>query len=67
VNARDKNGKTPLHMMGRYSNKETVEFLISGGADINAKDKNGKTPLYYALTEVDNTIVEILKKHGANK
>ena len=42
VNARSKNGETPLHVV---PNPEVAEFLIARGADINAVDVDGNTPL----------------------
>ncbi|EAY01509.1 ankyrin repeat protein, putative [Trichomonas vaginalis G3] len=45
INAKDKDGWTPLHLAAIKNSKETAEILISNGADINAKDKDGLTPL----------------------
>ena len=55
IEARDKNGLTPLH----YSESaEVVNALLNAGADIEARDKNGLTPLYYAeFTEVVNALL----------
>ena len=44
VNAKGKNGWTPLHIAAANDHKEIVELLISEGADVNAKDGiGGKT------------------------
>jgi len=40
--------------------KEIVELLIGGGADVNAKEKYGRTPLDWALGET----ADLLRKHG---
>ena len=52
VNARQKDGYTPLHiaaMSGASSGLvHAIEALVSAGADVNAKAKNGITPLHEA-------------------
>jgi len=45
VNARDKDGLTPLHFAAAYGTSEIIEVLIKAGADIRARDKNGKLPV----------------------
>ncbi|MDQ7826348.1 MAG: ankyrin repeat domain-containing protein [Candidatus Eremiobacteraeota bacterium] len=47
VNAKDNEGKTPLHYAAE-GHGSAVEELIAGGAEVNARDSLGKTPLYYA-------------------
>jgi ankyrin repeat protein len=50
VNAKDKDGKTPLHRVEYKGGKqlELASLLLAKGADVNAKDKDGKTPLHWA-------------------
>ena len=51
VNARDWQGRTPLHHAAEWECKQSVErlqCLISRGADVYAKDNEGKTPLHLA-------------------
>jgi ankyrin repeat protein len=46
VNAKDKNGRTPLHwaaLMGQYG---VAKLLLAHGANANAKDTGGRTPLH---------------------
>jgi len=58
VNAKEKGGETPLHVVvtaaaaaaSMYSRKEIAELLIASGADVNAKGDDGKTPLDWAET-----------------
>jgi ankyrin repeat protein len=45
VDARDHDGKTPLHSALENSNQELAEFLVRNGADIFAEDDDGMTPL----------------------
>ena len=48
VNAKNKEGKTPLHHAADEGHQEVVEMLIANGADVNAKEKDGNTPLSWA-------------------
>ena len=64
VNAKDKDGGTPLHYAAKYGRKETVELLIAKGADLNAKDDDGKTPLDRAILRNDGKTIDLLRKHG---
>ena len=45
-NARDENGRTPLHHVYGGSEGEKVALLLAAGADPNARDENGTTPLH---------------------
>ena len=48
-NARNKNGRTPLHLAAWYSKAPAVvTALLTAGADPAARDKAGKTPWDYA-------------------
>ncbi|WP_265018042.1 ankyrin repeat domain-containing protein [Wolbachia endosymbiont (group A) of Coremacera marginata] len=45
VNAKDKDGKTPLHYASRSDHHlGMVKYLISKGADIDVKDNSSRTP-----------------------
>jgi cytohesin len=49
VNAKDEDGKTPLHWAMHPGMEKTVEQLLKvKGIDVNARDKEGDTPLHYA-------------------
>jgi ankyrin repeat protein len=60
VNARDGEGKTPLHFASQQGQLQAVEWLLKNGADVNAKDNKGVTPL--SLTKIRNRGREIEKR-----
>ena len=68
VNAKDKDGWTPLHPASYEGHVEIVELLIGKGADVNAKVEfgsfQGKTPLDAANNRSRAEIVSLLRKHG---
>ena len=59
VNARDKDGETPLHFV---TDPATARVLIESGADVNARDKDGMTPLHRMAARIiidENDRIEI--------
>jgi len=52
VNAKDKDGRTPLHCAIGYFELGVVEELLAHNADANAKDNNGLTPLHVVAAGV---------------
>ncbi|CAB0031723.1 unnamed protein product [Trichogramma brassicae] len=46
IDARDKNGNTPLHLAIFYDNPNLLEMLLVRGADLNSLNKDGLTPLH---------------------
>ncbi len=74
VNARDGEGKTPLHFAAQQGRIQAVEWLLKNGAAVNAKDDKGVTPL--SLTKYRNRgreverrkdIADLLRKYGAKE
>lgn len=70
VNAKGKNGYTPLHWAAEFGRKGVAELLISKGADVNSRSKGGffkkgKTPLGLAVDAGHEEVVNFLKQHGA--
>jgi uncharacterized protein len=66
VNAKDKNGITPLMAASLAGHREVVEFLLAKGAEVNAQDKSGKTALMFATRMNHPEVRELLIKTGAN-
>ena len=68
VNAKDKDGWTPLHPASYEGHQEIVELLIGKGADVNAKVEfgplQGMTPLDSANNSGRTEIADLLRKHG---
>ncbi len=68
VNAKDKDGWTPLHPASYEGHQEIVELLIGKGADVNVKVEfgpfQGKTPLDSANNRGRTGIADLLRKHG---
>ena len=66
VNAKDEDGRTPLHFAAWFGHKEIAELLIAAGADVNAKNEDGGTPLYFAVWKGHKEIAELLIAEGVD-
>ncbi len=69
VNAKDKEGKSPMHLAVLYWWRDPIiaKLLLAKGADANAKDNEGRTPLYFATIGGDKDMAEFLRKHGGHE
>ena len=67
VNAKDRNGKTLLHIAAMSGQKEVIEFLLSRGADVNAKDGDGNTALDHAAWNRHRDMAKLLLAKGATR
>jgi len=66
VNARNKNGSTPLHNAANKGNAGVIKFLVDQKANVNAKDTKGVTPLHLAAGEGNLALVKFLVGKGAD-
>ena len=69
IEARDKDGSTPLHCAVWKGHEEIVAFLIQAGADVNATNENdhwGTTPLHAAAHANQAGIARLLIEGGAD-
>ena len=66
VNARGKNGVTPLISFVWRGDDETVNELLRRGADVSLADDDGDTPLHGAARIGDLTLLRSFLDHGAN-
>ena len=65
VNARDKDGWTPLHHAAANGHLDIVKFLVENGADVDAEANDGSTPLHVAAFFGHLDVVKFLVKNGA--
>lgn len=66
INARDKNGCTPLHHAAKRWSPGVVDYLLRKGADPNIASSSGMTPLHYAALGPLEGVIEILIIGGAD-
>jgi cytohesin len=65
VNAKDRDGSTPLHRAAGGKGPDVAKLLIDNGADVNAKNKYRRTPLHTAAFNGNDRMVELLIERGA--
>jgi ankyrin repeat protein len=66
IEAKDHEGKTPLHIAAIKGNSELVSYLLEQRAPIDAQDKEGKTPLRWAAREGHVPVAKLLISSGCN-
>ena len=66
VNAKDEDGRTPLHWAVESADEDAVDSVLLMGANTNAKDKDGRTPLHLAVESADERIIKLLLDKGAD-
>ena len=68
VNARSKEGATPLHIAAQEGHKDVVLLLLTHGAAVNPVDsKYGMTPTRMAAGNDYYDVVELLRRHGGHE
>jgi len=65
VDARDGDGRTPLHCAAAAGNADLVGYLVSKGAKLEIQDAHHKTPLLLAAMSDRTDAVAVLLKSGA--
>jgi cytohesin len=65
INAKDKNGETPLRIAAQNCRKDMVEYLLTNGAEIDVRNNSGDTPLH-GITFCDTNVAALLLAHGAD-
>jgi ankyrin repeat protein len=67
INARDRNGRTPLLISAIWSKLESVKLLVEMGADVDAVSDNYGSPLTLAMVYGYDSMVEYFLSKGASK
>ena len=67
VNAKDKDGLTPLHWAAFKGHKDVAEVLLANKADVNAKDNLGLTPLHRATVIGYKDVADLIRQHGGQE
>lgn len=62
INARNKDGMTPLHAAAWTGQKEAVGLLIEKGTDIDAKNNEGLTALQMASQKGHQSTIKLLRE-----
>ncbi len=69
VNARNKDGQTPLMCVAKCQplpwRTALAKALIENGADVDARDNAGGTALIHAARTGNNEMMDLLYEHGA--
>jgi len=65
LDAKDTDGRTPLHWAAQEGDTDAAKLLIAKGADVDAKETDGRTPLHWAAQEDYIDIAELLIAKGA--
>jgi cytohesin len=65
-NARDMNGRTPLHWAAQDGNVKCARLLLSKGATPSSLDRHGFAPLHISAAEAHLPFVEVLLRNGVD-
>lgn len=60
VHAKNKNGKTPMHISASGGYLQLTNTLLKKGADVNVQDAEGHTPLILAVICDHKSVVSLL-------
>jgi ankyrin repeat protein len=66
IDAKNKDGATPLHIAAMKNHEKAVAALIEAGANVNARNQHGETALFRAADRGHRNVVLQLIKGGAN-
>ncbi len=64
VNARGRDGQTPLHWAAQRGNVGAAEMLLRYGADPRLADNSGRTPLQWAVEKGHREVAALLRQQS---
>jgi ankyrin repeat protein len=67
INAKDKEGKTPLMYAVMGGRKDVVQLLIESKVNVNARTNTDESALSFALKTGRAEIIALLKSSGARE
>ena len=65
LDARDGNGRTPLHVATFAKQQGAIRALVKAGANLQLADRQGNRPLQLAKSRGYGEMVQMLEKAGA--
>lgn len=66
IDAKNKKGFSPLHIVVQKENLEKVQLLLKNGANPNIKSESGYYPLFYIIDGGNEQIINALLEKGAD-
>jgi ankyrin repeat protein len=66
LDARDHEGRTPLHVAAHHGRLDAARLLVDAGAAVNARDASHHTPLGWAMTHGRDALASFLRSRGGH-
>lgn len=66
INAKQKDGRTALHLASRHKVTSILTLLLRNGADVECLDSYGRSPLHYACQYSNAEAFDVLMDFGAD-
>jgi ankyrin repeat protein len=66
LNARNKDGDTPLHLAALADQLDVATLLLAGKASVNSRNNDGATPMNVAAKSGYNDMADLLHRSGGH-